>query len=305
MGIIKPAFMAAWTYTKALAALVVVLAVAVHSAEVQTLDEVDARTAGVATPGGTGGVPAKDGTGGVPAAKEEAPKKKKFRFNRASFFHGDIDSDEASLDNGDDTNLLEMWEGAMPKAPKDQTAADRPMLGESVDTTQQQQPPDEKVTSDNSETTEAPKQTATPTSGSSNSSSMPDLPQISPLDEKYMPAIMDKLIKMRDEMAALKGANWEEILEEHRDGVVQIMVVKKKFMWKAVYRAPLSERFQEVGGSSTITSSQCTQEGTCWLSRMPMWRKTQQKSTFSSHPWDKNPFLLRSWVCALSATSPS
>jgi len=37
-----------------------------------------------------------------------------------------------------------------------------------------------------------------------------------------------------------------EILEEHRDGVVQIMVVKKKFMWKAAYRAPLSE---EISGS--------------------------------------------------------
>ena len=43
-----------------------------------------------------------------------------------------------------------------------------------------------------------------------------------------------------------QGANWEDILEHHRDGVVQIMVVKKKFMWKAAYRSPLSE---EISGS--------------------------------------------------------
>merc|ERR1719478_927866 len=75
---------------------------------------------------------------------------------------------------------------------------------------------------------------------------LPKLPKVSKLDEKYMPAIMDKLTKMRGEMSKIKGANWMEILEEHRDGVVQIMVVKKKFMWKAAYRAPLSE---EISGS--------------------------------------------------------
>merc|ERR1719478_719761 len=75
---------------------------------------------------------------------------------------------------------------------------------------------------------------------------LPKLPKVSKLDEKYMPAIMDKLTKMRGEMSKIKGANWMEILEEHRDGVVQIIVVKKKFMWKAVYRAPLSE---EISGS--------------------------------------------------------
>merc|ERR1719230_1012408 len=69
---------------------------------------------------------------------------------------------------------------------------------------------------------------------------------VSKTDEKYMPAIMNKLMKMRGEMSKIKGANWMEILEEHRDGVVQIMVVKKKFMWKAAYRSPLSE---EISGS--------------------------------------------------------
>jgi len=87
-----------------------------------------------------------------------------------------------------------------------------------------------------------PQQNTTVPSGNS---SLP-LPHISAMDEKYLPPIMDKLEKMRDEMMALKGANWEEILEQHRDGVVQIMVVKKKFMWKAAYRAPLSE---EISGS--------------------------------------------------------
>merc|ERR1712072_1663671 len=57
---------------------------------------------------------------------------------------------------------------------------------------------------------------------------------------------MNKLMKMRGQVSKLKGANWEEILEHHRDGVVQLMVVKKKFMWKAAYRAPLSE---EISGS--------------------------------------------------------
>merc|ERR1719478_1035113 len=75
---------------------------------------------------------------------------------------------------------------------------------------------------------------------------LPKLPKVSKLDEKYMPAIMDKLTKMRGEMSKIKGANWMEILEQHRDGVVQLMVVKKKFMWKAAYRAPMSE---EISGS--------------------------------------------------------
>jgi S1-C subfamily serine protease len=75
---------------------------------------------------------------------------------------------------------------------------------------------------------------------------IPKLPKVSKTDEKYMPAIMNKLMKMRKQMAKIKGANWMKILEKHRDGVVQIMVVKKKFMWKAAYRAPLSE---EISGS--------------------------------------------------------
>jgi len=48
-------------------------------------------------------------------------------------------------------------------------------------------------------------------------------------------------------MAVLKGANWEEILEQHRDGVVQILVVKKKYLWKAAYRSALSEQISGSG----------------------------------------------------------
>jgi len=207
----------------------VVLAVAVQSAEVQTLDDVDARTAGGVATGVTN---AKSGAAGGHEATHT--KRKKFKFNREAFFHGDIDSDEASLDNGDDTNLLELWAGVAEPVHQGKTQPER--LGEAVDVTDANTPPDAAANPDNIETT--------PTSSSNSTLA---LPQISPLDEKYMPAIMDKLIKMRDEMAALKGANWEEILEEHRDGVVQIMVVKKKFMWKAVYRAPMSEQISGSG----------------------------------------------------------
>lgn len=86
-----------------------------------------------------------------------------------------------------------------------------------------------------------------PAPAAGEASSVPALPVISETDQKYMPAIMDKLVNMRNEMATLKGANWEEILESHRDGVVQIMVVKKKFLWKAAYRSALSEQISGSG----------------------------------------------------------
>merc|ERR1711871_72988 len=57
------------------------------------------------------------------------------------------------------------------------------------------------------------------------------------------------LQSMHTQMVELQGANWEQILETHRDGVVQIMVVKKKFMWKAAYRSALSE---EISGSGWV-----------------------------------------------------
>merc|ERR1719478_1544359 len=148
------------------------------------------------------------------------------------------------LDNGDDTDLLQESAGAVkPKLgkPKKKGKGKKGKKG-GMDKPPQQDP----------------KSSAPPAAGSGSQPpgavplpkkggpKLPKLPKVSKLDEKYMPAIMDKLTKMRGEMSKIKGANWMEILEEHRDGVVQIMVVKKKFMWKAAYRAPLSE---EISGS--------------------------------------------------------
>merc|ERR1719409_2082083 len=193
----------------AMAVAVVLLAMAVQSAEVQMLDEV-----------------------GVPASPSKAVDAEKLR---------------AKIFEGDDTDLLQESAGAVkPKLgkPKKKGGGKKGKKGKKggMDKPPQQDP----------------KSSAPPAAGSGSQPpgagplpkkggpKLPKLPKLSKLDEKYMPAIMDKLTKMRGEMSKIKGANWMEILEEHRDGVVQIMVVKKKFMWKAAYRAPLSE---EISGS--------------------------------------------------------
>jgi len=215
---------ASCTRVKTLAWALVLLAITVHSAEVQTLDESMAE-------------PVHPAAGAAPHAAGEVEEKRKIRFNREAFFHGDLDGDESGLDNGDDTNLLEMWESA--------TSKQEPVLGESVeDITQMHQQPS---SSDPAADSDADADTAAAAAlANAPNNTVPDLPQISPLDEKYMPAIMDKLQSMHTQMVELQGANWEQILETHRDGVLQIMVVKKKFMWKAAYRSALSE---EISGS--------------------------------------------------------
>merc|ERR1712072_235729 len=206
------AFQAPLAAAKVLGTLAVLLAVAVHSSEVQTLDE--GRELAYSTP----------------EMKVEEKEGKKVMVNREAFYRGDIDSDESGLDNGDDSNLAEIWNAATPQATPDawpKTVDDGPELGES-------------------QGVEASAKTKTYGSGKSGSNAVPALPEISKTDEKYMPAIMDKLVNMRNEMSVLKGANWEDILEQHRDGVVQVMVVKKKFLWKAAYRSAMSE---EISGS--------------------------------------------------------
>jgi S1-C subfamily serine protease len=216
---------------KTLAVMTVLLAIAVHTTDamreeeqVQMLDEES--------------IPTMDHE----AVHDHKPEEKKIHFNREAFFRGQLDTDEASLDNGDDTNLLELWNAKQPEVEKGD-------LGEAADTTAVQDPADSDATTadpqsdDNTEVTD----TAGAADGAAGNNTMiPQIPEISPTDEKYLPAIMSKLMTMRDQMLAMKGANWEDILEHHRDGVVQIMVVKKKFMWKAAYRSPLSE---EISGS--------------------------------------------------------
>merc|ERR1712072_1430855 len=212
MGRVMAAFQAPLAAAKVLGTLAVLLAVAVHSSEVQTLDE--GRELAYSTP----------------EMKVEEKEGKKVMVNREAFYRGDIDSDESGLDNGDDSNLAEIWNAATPQATPDawpKTVDDGPELGES-------------------QGVEASAKTKTYGSGKSGSNAVPALPEISKTDEKYMPAIMDKLVNMRNEMSVLKGANWEDILEQHRDGVVQVMVVKKKFLWKAAYRSAMSE---EISGS--------------------------------------------------------
>merc|ERR1712072_618110 len=212
MGRVMAAFQAPLAAAKVLGTLAVLLAVAVHSSEVQTLDE--GRELAYSTP----------------EMKVEEKEGKKVMVNREAFYRGDVDSDESGLDNGDDSNLAEIWNAATPQATPDawpKTVDDGPELGES-------------------QGVEASAKTKTYGSGKSGSNAVPALPEISKTDEKYMPAIMDKLVNMRNEMSVLKGANWEDILEQHRDGVVQVMVVKKKFLWKAAYRSAMSE---EISGS--------------------------------------------------------
>merc|ERR1711939_1218071 len=201
--------MAPLARVKAFACFAVLLAAAVHSSEVQLLDGDEVRQDGATTPEMT---------------VEERDGKKVPVINREAFFCGDIDSDEASLDNGDDSNLSELWSNAASQqgdlGESDDVSADAPVAKKPA-------------------AKPAPKTDATP--------AVPALPEISKTDEKYMPAIMDKLVNMRKQMAVLKGANWEEILEQHRDGVVQILVVKKKYLRKAAYRSALSEQISGSG----------------------------------------------------------
>merc|ERR1711998_221813 len=200
----------------------VLLAAAAQASEVMTLDE--------------------------PESVDSGDSESQFRHvDPAAVYANDLDSDEASLDNGDDTDLSEMRNdlgegmdspsapganpstpGAKPSAPGAKPKPSAPGAKPSA--------PAAKPLAPVSPVGEEPKKSV----------ELPKLPVVSKTDEKYMPAIMNKLMTMRKEMAKIKGADWMHILEEHRDGVVQIMVVKKKFMWKAAYRAPLSE---EISGS--------------------------------------------------------
>merc|ERR1711871_1064290 len=213
--------MAPLARVKAFACFAVLLAAAVHSSEVQLLDGDEVRQDGATTPEMT---------------VEERDGKKVPVINREAFFRGDIDSDEASLDNGDDSNLSELWSNAASQqgdlGESDDVSADAPVAKKPAATA-------DAAVAKKPAAKPAPKTDATP--------AVPALPEISKTDEKYMPAIMDKLVNMRKQMAVLKGANWEEILEQHRDGVVQILVVKKKYLWKAAYRSALSEQISGSG----------------------------------------------------------
>merc|ERR1712216_763773 len=47
-------------------------------------------------------------------------------------------------------------------------------------------------------------------------------------------------------VSSLKKTNWEGLLEERRDGVVQLMVVQENYLWSKGYRQPILE---EIFGS--------------------------------------------------------
>ena len=168
--------------------------------EVQLLDGDEVRQDGATTPEMT---------------VEERDGKKVPVINREAFFRGDIDSDEASLDNGDDSNLSELWSNA---------ASQQGDLGESDDVSA-----DAPVAKKPAATADAPvakKPAAKPAPKTDATPAVPALPEISKTDEKYMPAIMDKLVNMRKQMAVLKGANWEEILEHmvHKEVLAAALV---------------------------------------------------------------------------------
>lgn len=71
-------------------------------------------------------------------------------------------------------------------------------------------------------------------------------PAPAPAPAGELVGVVEGLAKLKNDVDKIQGSNWMKILEDHRDGVVQIMVVKKKFLWKAAYRSPLSV---EVSGS--------------------------------------------------------
>jgi S1-C subfamily serine protease len=230
--------MAKLARTRALSTLAVLLCTAaVHCAEVEEmvvsgvteLSEVDSppevQHPFFATEGG--------GPPKSPEMKRDTAKK--FTLNREAYFRGKVDDDESGLDNGDDSDLKERGL-ALAQTEEHGDLGESQGVGAAAST-------QEKVLSYSSGSASS----GSASSSFASSESIPALPTISETDEKYLPAIMDKLVNMRNEMATLKGANWEEILEEHRDGVVQIMVVKKKYMWKAAYRAPLSEQISGSG----------------------------------------------------------
>merc|ERR1719271_1335412 len=144
-----------------------------------------------------------------------------------------VDSDEAALDNGDDTNLLEMYEGLAKKAAaaaKKAAPVKKPAAKAAV----------VKPAAKKAQKKPTVKKVAKPVK--------------KPAAKKAAPAkgagvmsnVMQRLMNMRKSMMKIKGGDWMKNLETHRDAVVQIMVTKKKFMWKAAYRAPLSE---EISGS--------------------------------------------------------
>merc|ERR1711937_911113 len=146
------------------------------------------------------------------------------------FAEDGADSDEAALDNGDDTNLLEMYEGLAKKAAAAKKAP-KPAA-----TTEAAKP-----------AVEAPKKVAKPVKKKPAAKKpVKKAPAAPSAPAGVMSNVMQRLMNMRKSMMKIKGGDWMKNLETHRDAVVQIMVTKKKFMWKAAYRAPLSE---EISGS--------------------------------------------------------
>jgi serine protease Do len=123
----------------------------------------------------------------------------------------DNEENEAALDNGDDAFLLEEHRGELGEAASSSGAGAAPAEAAPADSAA----------------------AVTPVSDSNST------------DSDMVP-IINNLVKMKADVDKIQGSDWMKILEDHRDGVVQIMVVKKKFLWKAAYRAPLTV---EVSGS--------------------------------------------------------
>jgi S1-C subfamily serine protease len=152
------------------------------------------------------------------------------------------EENEATLDNGDDAFLLGEDDSGQAltqasSAAKASTAAPAAVTA-----------PPAKAPAAAAPAAKAP---ATPAAAA------PAQPAVTPVSDddskgekaeasEEMVPIIDNLVKIKADVDKIQGSDWMKILEDHRDGVVQIMVVKKKFLWKAAYRAPLSV---EVSGS--------------------------------------------------------
>lgn len=163
----------------------------------------------------------------------------------------DNEENEAALDNGDDTFLLEEHgTGQERTAHSVQPVPTQSPKAAAPAANQPAKPvapaPAQPAASQGAAN---PAQNAVAAAGSPKQAPSVD-PQAAasaaPNDSNEIPGIVKKLVSLKNDVDKIQGSNWMKILEDHRDGVVQIMVVKKKFLWKAAYRTPLSV---EVSGS--------------------------------------------------------
>jgi len=165
----------------------------------------------------------------------------------------DNEQNEAALDNGDDTFLLEEA-GAAPAAPKKAAPAAPKKAAPAAPKKAASAAPEKAAPAAPTKAAPAAPTKAAPAAPekAAAADAAPEAAKPAPAadaaagGDTELPGLVKNLVKLKTDVDKIQGSNWMKILEDHRDGVVQIMVVKKKFLWKAAYRSPLSV---EVSGS--------------------------------------------------------